>query len=105
MKTFFRTAAVVLCLASTSIVPSYAADNENACGAVLCLAGEMTGHSGGSACDSYITKYFSIIDYHNGHIDLTATPRDRLNFLNQCDTQGDNTKQSVNNKYGGASGL
>ncbi|WP_227747062.1 hypothetical protein [Paraburkholderia franconis] len=36
-------------------------DNENACGAVLCLAGLIQGGNGGRECSQYEAKYFSIV--------------------------------------------
>ncbi|SAL84912.1 hypothetical protein AWB68_07493 [Caballeronia choica] len=72
----------------------------DACGAVICLAGEMNGHGGGAACSGYIAKYFSIIDWHHGHMDLGPTSRDRMIFLNQCTMEDPAIKQAVNDKYG-----
>ena len=75
-------------------------DNENACGAVLCLAGLMLGGNGGSECSQYEANYFSIVRYHHGHFDLSGTSNARGDFLNQCHSVGSDQKSAVNSKYG-----
>lgn len=46
-------------LATRNPVTASAADNESACGAVLCLASVMaSGPAGGSQCTGYIASYF-----------------------------------------------
>ncbi|SIT50767.1 putative Killer protein [Paraburkholderia piptadeniae] len=75
-------------------------DNENACGAVLCLAGLMMGGSGGSECGQYEANYFSIVRYHHGHFDLSGTSNARGEFLNQCRSVDSGQKSAVNSKYG-----
>ncbi|MBP0593658.1 killer protein [Paraburkholderia sp. LEh10] len=76
-------------------------DNQNACGAVLCLAGLMLGGNGGGECSQYEADYFSIVRYHHGHFDLSGTSNARGNFLNQCHSVGSDQKSAVNSKYGG----
>jgi hypothetical protein len=97
--------ALLVALALPVSTRADASTNLTACGAVMCLAGVIAGGSGGAACDGYITQYFSIIRWHHGHMDLGATSDARMSFLNQCDTQGSSTKQSVNDRYGTRSGL
>lgn len=75
-------------------------DNENACGAVLCLAGLMQGGNGGRECNQYEANYFSIVRYHHGHFDLSGTSNARGDFLNQCHSVGSDQKSAVNSKYG-----
>ncbi|WP_244832519.1 TrbM/KikA/MpfK family conjugal transfer protein [Caballeronia sp. TF1N1] len=94
-----RTVAAALCLA-LAVSGQAKADSTSACGAVLCLAGEMIGHGGGSACTGYMASYFSIISWRHGHMDLVATAANRMNFLNQCSTQDSAVKVAVNDKYG-----
>jgi hypothetical protein len=97
---------IALLIASLlSIPPAFAQDNTDPCGAVLCLAGAMTGQGGGGACTGYIAKYFAIIDWHHGHMDLGATADDRMRYLNQCPSQNPATKQAVNDRYGTQTGL
>ncbi|AXF05707.1 TrbM/KikA/MpfK family conjugal transfer protein [Paraburkholderia hospita] len=98
-----------LVLASTAAISCMVAtlsaraddDNENACGAVLCLAGLMQGGNGGRECSQYEANYFSIVRYHHGHFDLSGTSNARGDFLNQCRSVGNDQKGAVNSKYGG----
>lgn len=75
-------------------------DNENACGAVLCLAGLIQGGNGGRECSQYEANYFSIVRYHHGHFDLSGTSNARGDFLNECHSVGSDQKSAVNSKYG-----
>jgi hypothetical protein len=77
-----------------------AASTEQQCGALLCLAGAMGGQGGGQACAGYMAKYFGIVDWRHGHMDLVATAKDRLAFLNQCPSKDPALVQAVNDKYG-----
>jgi hypothetical protein len=91
--------AIVLGLATMS--PARADDdNENACGAVLCLAGLMQGGNGGRECSQYEANYFSIVRFHHGHFDLSGTSNARGDFLNQCHSVSGDQKGAVNSKYG-----
>lgn len=100
-KTSFVVAAAV-CTALVSVTPARADDdNQNACGAVLCLAGLMRGGNGGRDCSQYEANYFSIVRYHHGHFDLSGTSSARGDYLNQCHSVGSDQKSSVNSKYGG----
>jgi hypothetical protein len=80
------------CVAS----PAHASD---ACETVLCMAGMLLGSGGGDECTRAIEDYFSIISYHNGHIDYTATPKNRLSFLQGCSSE-DGWASTINNAYG-----
>lgn len=95
-----RMVLVALILAASPIRQATAASDTASCGAVLCLAGDMVGQGGGTNCAGYIAQYFSIIDWHHGHLDAGPTSRDRMNFLNQCPSQDPATKQAVNDRYG-----
>jgi len=102
MKTILGMLLATSLLAGPFIsAPAHADDNEDACGAVLCLAGLMNGGSGGSDCSQYEANYFSIVKYHHGHFDLSGTSSARGDFLSQCKSVGADQKSSVNSKYGG----
>ncbi|WP_234730230.1 TrbM/KikA/MpfK family conjugal transfer protein [Acidocella facilis] len=73
------------------------ADNETACGAVLCLAG-----GGGAGCASYLAAYFSIRVYDHGFFRPDATSAARHNWLNQCSSAPQSTIASENAQYGGS---
>ncbi len=95
---------VSMCVIAGSVVSSPALaddDNENACGAVLCLAGLIAGGSAGGDCAKYEANYFSIVRYHHGHFDLSGTSSARGDFLNQCGSADGDQKSSANSKYGG----
>ncbi|WP_036013012.1 TrbM/KikA/MpfK family conjugal transfer protein [Robbsia andropogonis] len=101
MKKSMITAAVV----SAALIASQAHaddkdDNQDACGAVLCLAGLMTGSDGGESCRKYDADYFSIVRFHHGHFDLSGTANARSDFLDQCQSAGGDVKGAVNSKYG-----
>jgi hypothetical protein len=95
-----RPVIAVLLAGLLSVPPAMAQDNTPPCGAILCLAGAMIGQGGGGACNSYIDKYFSIVSWRHGHMDLIATAASRMSFLNQCPSQDPATKQAVNDRYG-----
>ncbi|CAM2161336.1 Killer protein [Paraburkholderia sacchari] len=99
-----RSMAAALCITALAgaIAPqtALAEDNENACGAVLCLAGLILGGSGGKSCAEYEANYFSIVRFHNGHFDLSGTANARTDFTNQCQSVGSDVKGPVNSKYG-----
>jgi TrbM. len=77
--------------------------NANACGAVLCLAGAMTGNMPGS-CKQYVDPYFAIVSFHHGDFSPSRTAQSRMNFLNQCSSSDSNTRSSINSKYGSQQG-
>lgn len=97
---------VIILLAALLAAPlAMASSSDDACGAILCLAGEMTGASGGSACSGYIKRYFSIIEKHHGDFSPSRTARKRLEFLDQCQSGESDTKEQVNDRYGMQRGL
>ena len=100
----FQTTLVVataVCTALACVTPARADDdNENACGAVLCLAGLMQGGNDGRDCSQYEASYFSIVRYHHGHFDLSGTSSARGDYLNQCHSVGSDQKSAVNSRYG-----
>jgi len=81
--------------------PAFAKDP---CPSLVCMAGKLQGSSGGDTCAGPISDYFSIISYHNGHIDLSATPKDRLDYLKQCPGGDPVLMQSINAVFGSATG-
>lgn len=97
----------VICAIGFAISPiAFASDDSNdACGAIICLAGEMTGNSGGSACSPYIKEYFSIIAKKNGNFNPARTAQKRMDWLNQCPMGNDDTGDKVNSRYGKRRGL
>lgn len=102
MKTFLPIVAF-----SAMLLPTIglASDRDDACGAILCLAGEMTGSSGGSECSGYIKRYFNIVEKHHGDFSPSRTARKRMDFLEQCRSDNSDTKSRVNSRYGQRLGL
>ena len=82
-----------------------ASDPDDACGAMLCLAGEMTGSSGGGECSRYLERYFRIVEKPHGDFSPARTARKRLDFLEQCRSGDSDTRQQVNERYGTRLGL
>ncbi|MDD2859585.1 MAG: TrbM/KikA/MpfK family conjugal transfer protein [Acidiphilium sp.] len=87
-------------LAGQAVAATQANDNDTACGAVLCLAGQAMGQGGGSACTSYMASYFSIVRFHHGDFSPSRTASARMDFLNQCKSADSQTKNSDNSRYG-----
>jgi hypothetical protein len=79
---------------------------KDACTTALCMFGVMKGAGVVSGCGSAVADYFNILPYHHGHIDFSAMPKQRLDFLNGCpSTSQDGTNQKINNAYGGKTSL
>jgi hypothetical protein len=97
-----RTKAIALTAALLSAVgiQSARADNQNACGAVLCLGGMTLGASGGDGCASYLAAYFSIVSFKHGSFDPWGTLSERGDFINQCSSSDQQTRNLVNGTYG-----
>ncbi|MEX3943026.1 killer protein [Paraburkholderia sp. BR10937] len=99
-----RSTAAALCSAALACAlatpSSHADDNQDACGAVLCLAGLIMGGNGGKTCAEYEAGYFSIVRFHHGHFDEGGTANARGDFLNQCQSAGSDVKGPVNSQYG-----
>lgn len=101
MKIKFVAVPVMLAaLASAACFPA-SADNETACGAVMCLFGAASGHGGGSQCDQYINPYYSIVRFDWKGFDPSATFDARKQFLQQCSSANSDTI-SVANSNGGS---
>lgn len=77
------------------------ADNDTACGAVLCLAGEAAGGGGGSGCTGYLASYFSIRVFKGGEFKPGDTMSERGKFLNECSSADSGTRSSDNSQFGG----
>lgn len=92
--------AMTALLLSAAGIQSARADNQNACGAVLCLGGMTLGASGGAGCASYLAEYFSIVSFKHGSFDPWATLSKRGNFINQCTSSDQQTRSLVNGTYG-----
>lgn len=93
-------------LAALLVAPlAWASDQDDACGAILCLAGVMTGTSGGDECSRYIERYFDIIERHHGDFSPSHTARQRMDFLEQCPSGESDTRNQVNDRYGTRRGL
>lgn len=91
---------ITIMLFATLSVAAVASEEDDACGATLCLAGEMKGDSGGSACNDYIRQYFSIVEKHHGSFNPARTAEKRMDFLRQCPSGDSGTQQQVNDRYG-----
>lgn len=85
--------------------PVLAKDNPDACGAVLCLAGELVGGGGGSACSIYIAQYFAIQYWKKGRFKPNPTASMRMAFLTQCKSADSNVINRVNDAFGKRMGL
>jgi hypothetical protein len=79
--------------------------DQDACGALLCLAGVMLTGSTPDKCSGYIKKYFAIVSFKNGDFSPSKTLKARTNFLNQCTSGDGQSKSNVNNRYGKSLGL
>ncbi|MGF6996678.1 TrbM/KikA/MpfK family conjugal transfer protein [Paraburkholderia sp. GAS32] len=89
--------AVVFTATATATPAAFAKD---ACATFICMLGKLQGNNTGDTCVDPINDYFSIIDYHHGHVDFSATPRDRLNFLKSCPGGDPSKMDSINNAFG-----
>lgn len=98
-----RAILFLMALATTPL--ALASNSDDPCGALLCLAGEMKGASGGGACEGYLKRYFSIVEKHHGDFSPARTAQKRLDFLEQCPSEEAETRQQVNARYGTRLGL
>ncbi len=80
--------------------PAPKADNQDACGAALCLAGAAMEGKSPDSCNSYIQKYFEQQVITSSGFNPSKTLKAREKFLNQCKSSDQKTKDDVNNKYG-----
>ncbi|KND60589.1 hypothetical protein BVER_05674c [Candidatus Burkholderia verschuerenii] len=90
-------AAIVLAAAVSG--QAEAKDNNDACGAILCLVGEAMGQGGGRACTPYLAKYFAIQVFHHG-FSASRTASARRDFLNQCSSGDPAQKSLIDSRYG-----
>jgi len=95
-----KTIVLTALLLSTAGIGTARADNQTACGAVLCLGGLTLGASGGAGCASYLAGYFSIVSFKHGSFDPWATLSKRGNFISQCTSADQQTRSLVNGTYG-----
>ena len=87
-------ALTTLFLSALSIPCAYA-DNQDACGSVMCLAG-----NGGSACTGYLADYFDIVVLTHGDFNPSATSNARQSYLNECTSAPASMEDSENADYG-----
>jgi hypothetical protein len=86
---------------TVQLPPDESANNDNAaCGAVMCLFGEMVGQKGGGDCPDYEKTYFSIRVYKHGSFSPSRTAAKRLEFLNKCPSSVPGTREGINSIYG-----
>jgi hypothetical protein len=76
------------------------ADNDTACGAVLCLSGEARGQGGGASCANYLNPYFSISVFKGDAFKATDTIPEGGNFLDDCSSSCCSKRSYVNNEFG-----
>lgn len=75
--------------------------DDKACGAIICITGEMIGISGGSECNSHIDDYFDIKKKRLGVFSPSRTLKARTKYLNRCDTVlGKANAQAINSAFG-----
>ncbi|SAL78487.1 hypothetical protein AWB67_05270 [Caballeronia terrestris] len=75
--------------ALVALCAPFAALAKDPCQSLICMAGKVQGgiHGNGNSqdgCSQGIGDFLSIIETHNGHMDLTATPKARRDYLNSC---------------------
>lgn len=95
LLTFTTIASLLLPMQSV-----HAQENMDACGAVMCLAGEMMGGSGGSECDRYKAQYFAIQFWKNGRFKADWTADARHGFLSECKSAEPTLVSQVNSVFG-----
>lgn len=76
-------AAITLSAAYSSV---YAKDP---CQSLICMMGKVQGGVSGNGsskdgCAQGISDFLTIIETHHGHMDLSATPNARRDYLNSC---------------------
>ena len=87
-------------LLAAALAAPASADNMTACGAVMCLFGDATGHGGGSACNQYENPYYQIQMFTYGLFDPIKTIQARGNFLKECTSASSNDIQVANSNGG-----
>lgn len=94
MKTILTASALALSLMS------FNASAGDPCKAVLCLAGEVMGQSGGSECSDAIQEYFGIQVWKKGTFKPSSTAKKRASFLNGCPADDGGFKKKIGDKFG-----
>ncbi|WP_175982999.1 TrbM/KikA/MpfK family conjugal transfer protein [Caballeronia zhejiangensis] len=79
------------------------------CQSLICMVGKVQGGiagngSSGDGCSQGINDFLSIVRTHHGHMDLTATPNARRDYLNSCPGAAADAPavESVISKFGNA---
>ncbi|MEI7669118.1 MAG: conjugal transfer protein [Pseudomonadota bacterium] len=71
------------------------------CASLLCLVGKLSGQGGGSSCNQPIADYFNLVGFKNGHFSDGRTQGLRDNYLNGCNSSGNEQyKSQISNNYG-----
>jgi hypothetical protein len=76
------------------------AEDQSACGAIMCLYGQMQGKGGGAPCRPYLEKYFGIRRFDDDGFDGRKTSRARDEFLKGCKSSRSEDKNAVNSVFG-----
>lgn len=89
---------VCLCITSSFSLPAQADD---ACKAVLCLFGKMTGSGGGSECHSAEKQFFSLnVFKKRGHFNPAKTFALRQAFLGECKAADPTAVSKILSQFG-----
>ncbi|SAL80242.1 conjugal transfer protein [Caballeronia telluris] len=79
------------------------------CQSLICMMGKVQGGVAGNGsvqdgCAQGISDFLSIVKTRHGHIDLTATPKARKDYLNLCPGAAGNPSDidSIISKFGNA---
>lgn len=81
---------IVASITSLTIVSAFSsAFAKDPCQSLICMMGKVQGGVTGNGsnqdgCAPGIQDFLSIVKKHNGHLDLTATPKARRDYLNSC---------------------
>jgi hypothetical protein len=94
MKAILTASALAMSLISLN------ASAADPCKAVICLAGEVMGQSGGSECSDAIQEYFGIQVWKKGKFKPSDTAKQRAGFLNGCAAEDDGYKKKIGDKFG-----
>lgn len=96
-----KSLAIALLLSVSIATPSIAEDNTDACGAVLCLAGEMAGTGdGGASCSPYSKQYFDIQVWKKGKFKPPATSAARQSWLSTCQSAEAGIISAITSAFG-----
>ena len=106
MKKILRRRAVALSVVMglTTAITATPALAKDPCATFMCMAGKLQGDNLTDSCAGPISDYFSILSYHHGHIDWSATPKDRLSFMKSCPGGDPSKMDSIMGAFGTSSG-